>query len=213
MAARPWIRCLRIFEQMNVSTWYASPTNLRIVLPENCMQVWVLKRPVNLSKMTIAILDINFSLQIKHRVAADLHAVALKLAEKLAAARRNLAGEHFGFAQPFRPVRNQIAMRRTGYRIFKNADFGGEKAGNKVRGVAFCRHDKTDCVNFQKLGKIRRDGENFLFVFVNQKIIARLENLFRRFSEGFDSTVRRFGFCNRARRKIENKAVALFFDP
>src|SRR6188508_3246911 len=85
--------------------------------------------------------DIDLTLEVERRVAADLYTVAGELTEQLTATFGHLTGEQLILTQLFCPVRDQRTVDGTGNRVLGYADTRCEHSRGKITVVALGRDD------------------------------------------------------------------------
>src|SRR6185369_4532922 len=157
--------------------------------------------------------NIDLARKVKHGISADLYAVANEFAEQFSAASRQLPSEQFCLAKLFRPVRDQIAVRRTGYWVLKHTHLRSKKSRNKIAVRPRCGHDHGMGRDFQNSRKIRTDLANVILALIDEQVVAGLQYFLRLFSYRFDqSSWRRIDRNSRSRGEIKHKTVTVLFN-
>ena len=94
--------------------------------------------------------ELDRPVQVKNSLSADLNPLPDQLAGQLAAAGGDLAGLQPVLPQPLRPVGDQGAVRRTGHRVFRDADPRREEARDEIGTISRRGRDHTQGVQLRK---------------------------------------------------------------
>src|ERR1700722_13707177 len=126
-------------------------------------------------------LHLDLPFQVDNGLPADAHAIAVERAAEGAAAARQLARLERGFAEAFRPIGHQRAMRRAGHRIFGNALRRREETRHEIDAVRAGRGD--DCgpaVDLAERHEIGLERGDLCRGLVDDEMIAGAQYLARR---------------------------------
>ena len=88
-------------------------------------------------------LNINFAFHVFYSLAGNYNPVIPQFTGQLTAARRQLFCSEFLLSGFGSPIRRELGVGGTGYRIFGDAVLGGKEPGNKIVAIGFGGYDDT----------------------------------------------------------------------
>ena len=154
----------------------------------------------------------SLAAQDRHRLAAEAHAVAVERHLQGSAARRNLPRDEAPLVQPPAPERSQAAVRRSGCRVFVDAERGREIARDEIdAGIvgAAGDHDASRGKRAKTREVRAHAADRRLVGELDEEVEAALADIERLDAEGVGEAGRRVNRGIRRRRKIELDPRAL----
>src|SRR6516162_2713278 len=125
-------------------------------------------------------LDLDRAFEIEYGVAGDRDAVAAQGAYQLPAARRDLPRIEPRFAEPFRPIGRQHAMRRAGHPVLVDAVVRRKIARDEIDAVtAGGRRDHARLRDLAHRGEIGTQSRNLLGAVVDGESAAARDKALR----------------------------------
>ena len=100
-------------------------------------------------------LGLDLTFEIQRTRSTQKHTIAIEAAVHIPAALRDLAPVQFVAASAIRPIRHQRTMRRPGYRIFRDADFGRKEPRNEVGLITRRSRNYGESIEFCERCKVR----------------------------------------------------------